>query len=215
VAQGWTSVLYHDVNGNNLIDAGEPVVADLAAIGGLTAGQSAPLLLKVFAPAGAGTGDIDTTTLTATTTGVISGAAAPAASSATATSSVISGQVTLTKLQALDPTCAGATVATPYVSTTITTGALPGACILYQVTAQNVGTANVTGLVVSDSTPANTIYNAGTDCPAVGGVRRAATTLGTVTTEPVQCSAGTISVDVGALTPGQSAVITFGVQINR
>lgn len=214
-AQGWSSVLYHDANGNNLIDAGEPVLPDLAAIGGLTAGQSASLLLKVFAPAGAGIGDIDTTTLTATTTGVITGGAAPSPSSATATSSVISGQVTLTKLQALDPTCAGATVATSYASTTITTGAVPGACILYQITAQNVGTANVTELVVSDSTPENTVYNAGTDCPATGGARVAATTLGTVASTPAQCSAGTVSVNVGTLTPGQSAVITFGVQINR
>jgi uncharacterized repeat protein (TIGR01451 family) len=215
VAQGWTSVLYHDVNGNNQIDAGEPVVADLAALGGLAAGQSAHLLLKVFAPSGAGSGVSNATTLTATTTGVISGAAAPAAASATATSSVISGQVTLSKLQALDPTCAGATAATPYALTTITTGAVPGACILYQVTAQNVGKLDVTGLVVSDSTPANTVYNAGTDCPATGGARVAATTVGTVTAVPAQCSVGTISVNVGTLTPGQTAVITFGVQINR
>ena len=215
VAQGWTSVLYQDVNGNNLIDAGEPVIVDLAAIGGLTPGQSTSLLLKVFAPAGAGIGDSDATTLTATTTGVISGAAPPAAASATATSSVISGQVTLTKLQALDPGCAGATGGTSYALTTITTGAVPGACILYQVTAKNVGTAGVTGLVVSDSTPENTVYNAGTNCPTTGGASIAATTIGSVAATPTQCSAGTISVNVGALAPGESAVITFGVQINR
>jgi len=213
VAQGWTSVLYQDVNGNNQIDSGEPVV-DLADLGGLTAGQSASLLLKVFAPAGAGLGDSDATTLTATTTGVISGAAAPAAASATATSSVISGQVTLTKLQALDATCDG-TADASYALTTLTTGAVPGACILYQVTAKNVGTADVTGLVVSDSTPENTVYNAATDCPATGGTSVAATTVGAVTSTPAQCSAGTVSVNVGTLTPGQSAVITFGVQINR
>jgi len=214
VAQGWTSVLYQDVNGNNQIDSGEPVIVDLADLGGLTAGQSASLLLKVFAPAGAGLGDSDATTLTATTTGVISGAAAPAAASATATSSVISGQVTLTKLQALDATCDG-TADASYALTTLTTGAVPGACILYQVTAKNVGTADVTGLVVSDSTPENTVYNAATDCPATGGTSVAATTVGAVTSTPAQCSAGTVSVNVGTLTPGQSAVITFGVQINR
>lgn len=213
-AQGWTSVLYHDVNGNNQIDTGEPVMIDLAGIGGLTAGQSASLLLKVFAPAGAGLGDINTTSLTATTSGAISGAAAPAAASATATSSVISGQVTLTKVQALDATCDG-TADASYALTTITTGAVPGACILYQVTATNVGTADVTGLVVSDSTPENTVYNAGTDCPTTGGASVAATTVGTVTSTPSQCSSGTVSVNVGALTPGQAAVITFGVQINR
>jgi uncharacterized repeat protein (TIGR01451 family) len=215
VAQGWTSVLYHDLNGNNQIDAGEPVVADLAAVGGLTASQSASLLLKVFASAGAGIGDIDTTTLSATTTGLISGVVPPAAASATATSSVISGQVTLTKLQALDPGCAGASGGTSYALTTLTTGAVPGACILYQVTAQNVGTASVTGLIVSDSTPENTVYNAGTDCPTTGGPAVAFTTIGTVAATPSQCTTGTISVNVGTLLPGQSAVITFGVQINR
>lgn len=214
VAQGWTSVLYLDVNGNNQIDSGEPVIVDLAGIGGLASGQSASLLLKVFAPSGAGLGDINTTTLTATTSGVISGTAAPAAASATATSSVISGQVTLNKLQALDAACDGTPDAS-YALTTITTGAVPGACILYQVTAKNVGTADVSGLVVSDSTPENTVYNAGTDCPATGGVSVAATTVGTVSSTPPQCSSGTVSVNVGTLTPGLSAVITFGVQINR
>jgi len=213
--QGWTSVLYRDVNGNNQIDAGEPVMTDLAGIGGLTPGQSAALLLKVFAPAGAGLGDSNTSSLTATTSGAISGAAAPAAASATATSSVISGQVTLTKLQALDALCDG-TADASFALTTITTGAVPGACILYQVTAKNVGTAaDVTGLVISDSTPENTVYNAGTDCPATGGIHVAATSAGSVTSTPSQCSSGTVSVAVGTLTPGQAAVITFGVQINR
>ncbi|NVN90478.1 MAG: isopeptide-forming domain-containing fimbrial protein [Desulfuromonadales bacterium] len=216
VAQGWTSVVYFDENGNGIIDATDPVVTDLSfssnSAPGLAPGESVPLLVKVFAPAGAATGDTDVATLTATTTGAINGVIL-APSSATGTSTVISGQVTLTKTQALDANCDG-TADTAYGQANITTGAIPGACIQYKITATNVGTASVTTLVVSDATPSNTVYNAGTQCPAVGGTFVAATTVGTITA-PTQCSAGTISATVGALNPGSSAVVTFGVQINR
>jgi hypothetical protein len=41
----------------------------------------------------------------------------------------------------------------------------------------------------------------------------ASTTVGTIT-NPANGGAGTIVATVGTLAPGQSAVITFGVQIN-
>lgn len=217
-AQGWNSVVYFDANGNGTIDPADPVVSDLSFVSngfaGLAPGESIPLLVKVFAPAGAGIGNIDTTTLTATTSGVINGAAAALSSSATDTSTVISGQVSLTKLQALDAACDG-TADAAFAQSNITTGAVPGACILYQITAKNVGTASINTLVVSDATPANTVYNAGTDCPVVGGTFVAASTGGGVVTSPAQCSTGSISVAIATLNPGSTAVITFGVQINR
>jgi uncharacterized repeat protein (TIGR01451 family) len=216
VAQGWTSVVYYDANRNGIIDPADPVVIDLSfssnGTPGLVPGESVPLLVKVFAPAGAATGDTDVATLTATTTGVINGVTL-APFSATDTSTVIYGQVTLTKTQALDAACDG-TADTAYGQGNITTGAIPGACILYKITATNVGTAPVTALVISDSPPANTVYNAGTQCPAVGGTFVAKTTVGTITA-PTQCTAGTISASVGALNPGSSADVSFGIQIGK
>ena len=211
---GWTSVVYHDANGNGTIDPADPVIANLSGIGGLAPGASIPLLVKVFAPAGAGIGDINTTTLTATVAGTIQAVAAPAVPSfATDNTTVISGQVTLVKAQALDALCDG-TADGAFGQGNITTGAIPGACILYQITATNVGTASVSNLVISDATPANTVYATGAPCP--GSVTGAAITGAgnTITATPAACSAGTVTATVPTLAPGASVVLSFGVRIN-
>jgi uncharacterized repeat protein (TIGR01451 family) len=89
------------------------------------------------------------------------------------------------------------------VLTNLGAGAVPGACIDYQITVQNLGSANATAVTVSDATPAFTTLST---TPAV--------TLGTISAPiPAMGSAGTVTATVGTLTPGQSAVLTFGVKI--
>jgi uncharacterized repeat protein (TIGR01451 family) len=197
VAAGWTSIVYLD-NGSTpgVLDATDTPVSTSTTFN-LAAGASQPLLVKVTAPLGAAVGATDATTVTATYPG---GTAV-----ATDTSTVIGGQVTLTKAQALDATCTGVGPFT-YLSANITTGAVPGACIRYQITATNVGTSNVTGLVVSDGTPANTTYTA--------TVPAAVTGTGNTITAPSDATPGTIQATIPTLTPGASAVVTFGVKIN-
>ena len=196
-----------------MLDAGDPVVATLADLtggsnganttAGLASGAQATLFVKVYAPAGAAVGSTDTTTITATVTGTIGGVAAPSPASATAVTSVIAGQLQLVKMQALDANCDGIADVT-FAVTQISTGAVPGACVRYQVTATNVGIANVNTVVISDTTPVGTTYHA--TVPA-------ATTVGTVSA-PSAGSTGTVQATVGTLTPGQAAVLTFGVRIN-
>jgi uncharacterized repeat protein (TIGR01451 family) len=210
---GFSSVVYWDKNNDGVLDASDPIVASLAALtggsngastaAGLSPGESATLFVKVFAPSGAAAGAVDTATLSATTSGVINGVAAPAAAVATDSTTVVAGQVNLVKAQALDAACDG-TPDTAYGTGNISSGAIPGACVRYQITATNVGAANVSSVVVSDATPANTTYTS---------AGPAATTAGTVTA-PANGASGTIQASVGTLTPGQSAVITFGVRIN-
>ena len=203
-ASGFTSIVYLDVNNNNVIDAGDVIVNTAANLGVFAINQSKQLLVKVTALSGVGIGVVDTTTLTATTTGLVNGIAAPAAVIATDTTTVISGNIVLIKMQALDAACDG-TADTPYSTATITTGAVPGACIRYQITATNNGNANATGLVVSDSTPASTTYSA---------TVAAATVPVSPVTAPANLTAGTISATVGTLTPSASVVLNFGVKIN-
>ena len=203
-ASGFTSIVYLDVNNNNVIDAGDIVINTAADLGAFAINQSKQLLVKVTALSGVGIGVVDTTTLKATTTGLINAVAAPATVIATDATTVISGNVVLIKMQALDAACDG-TADTPYSTATITTGAVPGACIRYQITATNNGNANVTGLVVSDSTPASTTYSA---------TVAAATTPVSPVTAPANLTAGTISATVGTLTPSASVVLNFGVKIN-
>ena len=167
------------------------------------------MLVKVTASSGVGIGVVNTTTLTATTAGGINGANAPAAVSTTDATTVIAGNIVLLKEQALDAGCTSSAANTfTYSTATITTGAIPGACIRYRVTATNNGSANVDTLVLSDATPTSTTYWA-TGVPAA-----AITPIGSITTVPTTATAGTFSATIGTLTPSASVVLTFGVKIN-
>jgi uncharacterized repeat protein (TIGR01451 family) len=152
------------------------------------------MFVKVTAPAGAAVGAIDTTTVRA-------GYNATFATAQDSTT-VIAGELRLLKEQALDANCDGAPD-TGYVQSNITAGAVPGACVLYRITATNAGTSNITSVVVSDATPAFTVYR---------NVPPASTTVGSIVA-PANGTAGTISATVGTLTPTQSAVIIFAVKI--
>ncbi|MBL4760572.1 MAG: DUF11 domain-containing protein [Mariprofundaceae bacterium] len=248
LAPTWTSVIYWDKNNDGILDPADPVVTNLFALSagtggastaaGLIPGETATLFVKVFAPLGAAINAIDTATITATTTGVISTIAAPAAVFNTDNTTVIAGQVRLVKTQALDATCNGA--ADTAFSTTDITGK-PGQCVMYKIVATNAGSADVTGLKVSDATPAFTTYYD----------RKGSTTTTTTMTQAVACTAGAVSaVDtvadnavttirsdgvavatatttsgtcgtssqftstIGKLTPQQFATLTFSVRIN-
>ena len=204
---GFTNVSYYDANNNGVLDATDPVISgNLNAVlpSGLAPGQSITIFDKVQSPSSAALGQVNTTSITLTTTNgsTPNTGTAPATVIATDATTVISGNVTLVKQQALDPNCNG-TASTAYSTATITTGAVPGACILYQITVQNVGSANATGVTVSDSTPAFTTVST---VPA--------TTAGTVTSLSVGAT-GSFTASIGTLTPSQSAVVTFGAKISQ
>ena len=118
------------------------------------------------------------------------------------TVALASPQLTLVKTQAIDANCDGV-ADTVFSASPITAGAVPGACIRYEITATNVGVTNVGVVVISDNIPANTVYHAAV---------LATTTQGIVLT-PLPNTAGTVVDTVGGLTPGQSAKLAFGVRI--
>ncbi|HEY0684210.1 MAG TPA: hypothetical protein VGD45_17890 [Steroidobacter sp.] len=211
---GFTSVVHWDRNNDGVLDPADPIVTDLATLtggtngastaAGLTPGESARLFVKVTTAPGSPIGLSDTATLTATTTGVISGAAAPSAVFVTDTTSVIASSVTLVKTHALDQACDG-TADYAFTASNFGTGAFPGACLRYQITATNTGSMDVSSLIVSDATPTYTTYHA--TVPA-------ASTVGTVSA-PAGGATGTVQATVGTLSPGQSATLTFGVRIDQ
>jgi uncharacterized repeat protein (TIGR01451 family) len=200
---GWNAALYYDANGSGVFDAGDGPFTDLSVVGGLAPGASLRLFAQVFAPAGAPLGQVNTTTLTVNTTNVAYVTAVPAAVFASDVTTVINGQLQLVKRQALDASCDGiADGAFDVID--ITTGAIPGACLRYEIVVTNVGTSAVTNVVVSDATPANTTYS---------NAVPASTTQGSIVT-PANGAAGTITATVGTLAPGQSATILVGIRIN-
>ncbi len=200
---GWSSAIYRDTNGDGVFDAGDLPIADLSSIGGLAPGASTRLFVQVFAPSGAPLGQFNTTSLTATTSNLAYGSAAPAPAVATDGTTIINGEITIAKAQCLDRDCNGVEDST-FTAVNLAYGAIPGACIRYQITVTNIGTTAVTGLVVNDATPANTVsWNAAT----------ATTSAGTVTVPPDGTS-GPVTATIGTLGPGASVTVRFSVRIN-
>ena len=201
---GWTSALYYDANANGVLDATDPQISGALSAAtvlpaGLAPGASITVFNKVIAPSGATPGAVDATTITVTTSNGSYVTTVPAVATAVDSTTVIAGNLTLTKAQSLDTACAGANGGTVYAAATLS--ARPNQCVLYQITVTNVGSANATSVVVSDATPSYTTLSS---APA--------TTVGTVT-GPAVSAAGTVTATIGTLTPGQSAVVTFGVRI--
>jgi trimeric autotransporter adhesin len=212
-AATWSSVLYRD-NGTTpgVLDAGDTAVSTATTFS-LAPGASVILFAKVTAPLTATTGQTNTTTIT------VEWDAGAETTFATDITTVISGVLNLIKDQALDAACDG-TPDAAYGPGPIT--ARPGQCVRYRITATNNGTANVTSVVVSDSSPANAVFNTGGTCFPAGapGSFGAATTLGTVATIPAgaaaNCAAAvTVNATIGTLTPLQAAEVTFGMQVNQ
>ncbi|NMM08153.1 hypothetical protein [Polaromonas sp.] len=199
---GWTSVLYYDANNNGVLDATDPqITSSLNAVlaAGLAPGAFVTLFDKVTAPSGAVPGAVNATTITVSTSNGSYVSSVPAVAVATDSTTVVAGNLSLTKNQSLDATCAGPVPAMVYSGAVLS--AKPGQCVLYQITATNLGSANASAVVVSDSTPAFTTLSS---APT--------TTVGTVTGPAVNAT-GTISANIGTLTPGQTAAVTFGVKI--
>ncbi len=205
---GFSSVIYRDTNGNGTLDSTDPIVTNLSGTGLLLPNQSVTLFVKVYAAAGTDLGAVDTTSLTATTTGGVG--TPPAAVTVRDSSTVIAGQVTMQKAQALST---GGTLV--YSVNRITTGAKPGAIIRYRIVATNVGTATATGFVITDAIPAFTAYDQGDGSSTGIGVAgwTDGTTFHAADTPLTNGATGTLNFTIGNLAPGQSVTVTFGAKI--
>jgi len=200
---GWSSTIYWDTNGSGVFDAGDNPIADLTTVGGLAPGASVRLFVQVFSPAGAPLGQVNTTTVTATTSNLGYASAVPAVVNATDVTTVINGQLVISKTQALDAACDG-TEDAAFSPLNLTTGALPGVCIRYEITVTNIGSTPVTGVVINDATPANTTGS---------NAASAFASQGTISV-PADGVAGPVSANLGVIGPGGVAVIRFSVRID-
>ncbi len=199
----WSTALYWDTNNSGSFDAGDLPLVNLAGMGGLAPGANVRVFAQVFSPSGASLGTLNTTTITATTANVGYSAPVPAPAVAQDATTVINGQVTIVKRQALDAACDG-TQDGPFTTLNLTTGAVPNACIRYEIVVTNTGTTPVSALVINDATPANTVSS---------NAASAFASQGTITV-PANGASGSITANLGALAPGASATIRFNVRIN-
>jgi uncharacterized repeat protein (TIGR01451 family) len=81
---------------------------------------------------------------------------------------------------------------------------VPNACIQYQITVTNTGITPVSGVVINDATPSNTVSS---------NAASAFASQGTITV-PANGATGAITANLGLLAPGASATIRFNVRIN-
>ena len=230
---GWTSTLYYDAGslsgagatstGDGVLTASDPIFSgNLNTIAGLSAGlapgQSITIFDKVIAPSGAPVGSVNTTTISVAVTNGTYTTTVPVVLPVQDNTSIVAGNLTLTKAQALDAACAGPVVGQTYSPANLT--AKPGQCILYQVTVTNVGSANATAVVLNDSTPGLTTLST---APAIasgagtGTVATGAPAVGGTGVISVNAGSGTNSTpnSGGTLIPGAATVFTFGVKVNQ
>lgn len=206
-ANGFTALVYVDNNGDGQIDANDDQVTSagnsglLASVGTLAPGAQVDLIVRVAAGSGVADGTTNTTTLTAQDSGTdpgIDGVFLNAAQLEDITTVVV-GNVVIQKLQSPDGTAGS------YISSS--QNADPGDTIYYRILVTNQGSAAVSGIDISDSTPSYTTM----------AVQVAATGDGTpsVDAEPAIGSAGTIQVSSASLGAGESFTIEFAVQIDN
>ena len=196
---GFSSVTYLDANGDGILSQDEQNAGPLTTLPTLAPGANAKVIVQVFGPSNQFTsGAVNTTTLTATAVGT----GAPVAS-ATDTTTIVAGDVVLTKTQSVN----GAAATQSNVT------ALPGSTITYSILVRNTGGAPVTNVVVSDTIPSFTTYST-TPAPASYSVNGgAAVTTGVAA--PDNGGTGTITWTIPTIAANSSAVVTFSVTINK
>jgi hypothetical protein len=199
--------IYIDTDGDGVWDAGE--TTEVATTGPLAAGGEYKVIVVATVPNTVNPSDSGTIQITATSTtnGTVTD---------TNTDTVSVVDATFEKKQALDASCDG-TADGPFTTNPVTTGAVPGACVRYQITATNNTGVTITDAMITDPVPGFTTYHCGDNTDSDKGY--AHTTAGTITTpaNKTTCpqAAGTvITADVGTLTNGSSAVLTFGIRID-
>jgi uncharacterized repeat protein (TIGR01451 family) len=179
---------------------------------GLAAGDSVTIFNRVQASTSAVAGLSESATISVDST-LTSGSGTAAATftdansnnnTVTDTVTIVSGDLEVLKLQALDELCDGTADGT--LATTLIQ-ADPGHCVVYQVTATNTGTYDATDVKIIDTTPAFTTQSGGAAAQGGSGA--------SVISEPGDGVAGDVTSGHGTLTPGAVATLTFSVKIDQ
>ena len=180
----WSSTVSIDTDGDGVTDTvlgnlvpgsiavlqpnGVSIVVEVTDVDGdgvpeftLEPGEIVPLEATVFAPANASPGETDVLTISATNIDPLVNAPSV---SVTDQTTVISGQVRLTKSVAVDANCDGdvVDVGDSTFEAVQSTGVEPGQCAIWRVVAENQGTTQANNVTINDAIPAYSAYELGT-----------------------------------------------------
>ncbi|WP_233128015.1 NEW3 domain-containing protein [Brevirhabdus pacifica] len=211
----FSGAIYYDANGNGVIDASELVIDNFddltdglgVGVNGLAAGDSVSLIYRVQTPSTAtpGVTEIGTVSLDTSLNGADAEADSDTANNAVEDRiTIISGDVTLTKYQYVDPLCDG-TVGT---WTKVRQDVNPGQCVRYLIEAENTGTSNASNVKISDVAPAYTlIHNCGGACSP--------TTYPAAPNSSYTATGTTIDSSHNTVIPGEFAKLEFTVKVDQ
>jgi len=219
IADGWTSQVILDVNGDGLEDPGDvPFTEQFDSTTPMTPGQQINILVKIFVPSTASNGTINTSVVTVTANQDDLDTAADTCTGTVVTdfstdvTTANDADAVIIKSQALDADCDGTEdVTDSFVTTSFEVD--PQQCVLYQLETTNTGVERMLNLVINDLTPAFTTYLKAAEACVVND--------GTATTceatpwpnAPADGGTGIISVTIPSLEPGGDITLNFGIQV--
>ena len=223
--QGISAAVFYDANDDGVLDASDPLITDLSQIvgtdtvAGLSPGEQARVFVRAQVPSTVSYGIQETGDLTVSDSLTTANGAATDEDTGNNevldTITIISGDMVITKEQAVDADCDG----TPEGSYSLNAlSADPGNCIAYRLIADNTGTSNANDVVINDTVPGFTTLE---HCPA--DACAPALTIdgaaGTVDIAPADGGTGSVASSAQnagfSLSPGSRAVLTFSVQIDE
>ncbi len=205
----WSSIIYKDVNGDGQLDSGDTPLTDQV----LNPGESFSVLVKLFAPATVAMGTKNTTTLTVSGNqddgdgDATSCNGQPQSDTAIDLTTVNESEVNIRKEQSADNDCDGVSDSGVFAATTFQVN--PQACVVYRLTATNVGAKPVNNVRIDDAAPAFTTFHNNGGLPNV----TQGNMTGGVAGQDGVITGGSVGGASITLQPGEKMVLNFGVRL--
>lgn len=190
--QGWTYTAFVDVNEDGILDDGDTRVDAPLTV---AAGASVKLLVRVQVPAGTPGGQVDTVTVTATSTDV---AVSASVQDTTTVISAAAPNLVVNKSGGVDTTAGEYTFAGQTYNNN-DGKARPGATLKYTVTVTNNGTGVAKNVVVKDPLPEQATLVEDSATPTTGDV---------------DVADGVLTWEIDEVAPGTSVTLTFRMTVN-
>ncbi|PSU70004.1 hypothetical protein C9J22_12460 [Photobacterium phosphoreum] len=190
----FTVVIYEDTVADDQLTAADNAITEIASLAG---NEVKVFFVKIFTPGNAMQGIKNITTISATVScGTVQ---------LIDVTTIANTNMKIIKEQMPDLNCTGIPNDSLYVTTTFSVS--PGQCIIYRLTAENIGIETAKNVKLNDASPAYTTFNV---VPSI----IPAISEGSVNSI-VNGSTGSIIGSINDIDPGESETLEFGIRIDN